>query len=214
MTSFKLTVQKFFVQDGSIDSYAFLLGLVLLLTFAFMRLPLGLSQLACALLASNVFRYITTDALFHEEFLRLEGWQEVLAYALAKNSFTLLFEAGVLALVFLLVNVLKIFSFEPESTLAMGQILGHLFLVLETENLILLVNHRSVPSYQKGIRRDGAKDIAVGLVNAKSMFPSIVANGMIAALLFYYVQEDFPITVAGLYYLLCLLIFVRLRTKF
>lgn len=120
MSYFQLTIKKFFLKDGSIDLYAFLFGLLFLFTFAFMQLPDWLTILASTLLASSVFRYITTDELFHEEIVNLSTPGQVIDYTISKNLFTILFELILLFIVFLLLSFLKVFGFLSASDRGQG----------------------------------------------------------------------------------------------
>ena len=212
MSYFQLTVKKFFLKDGSLDLYAFLFGLLFLFTFAFMQLPAWLIILASTILASSVFRYITTDELFHEEFVKLSSPWKVIDYIISKNLFTLLFELILLFIVFFLLSILKVFNFYPLAIVDKETLLIQLLFVLGTENIILLFSNKVVKSYQKGLRRDSKEDIATGLENFKRLLPSIVSNSMIALLCFLF-KENLGLCLALGYYGICLVIFVIIRTK-
>lgn len=67
----KKTVRKFFIKDGSHDLYWFLFGLIFLFTFALIRMPQWIFCLGLGVLTSSVFRYITRDDLFYEEYQNL-----------------------------------------------------------------------------------------------------------------------------------------------
>ncbi|PKY83071.1 hypothetical protein DBT48_03115 [Aerococcus mictus] len=181
-------------------------------TFAFMQLPAWLIILASTILASSVFRYITTDELFHEEFVKLSSPWKVIDYIISKNLFTLLFELILLLSVFLLLSILKAFNFYPLAIVNKEALLIQLLFVLGTENLILLFFNKAVKSYQKGLRRNSKEDIATGLENFKSLLPSIAFNTMIALLCFLF-KENLGLCLALGYYGICLVIFVIIRTK-
>ncbi|MHA6602861.1 hypothetical protein [Aerococcus urinae] len=212
MSYFQLTIKKFFLKDGSIDLYAFLFGLLFLFTFAFMQLADWLTILASTLLASSVFRYITTDELFHEEIVNLSTPGQVIDYTISKNLFTLLFEFILLFIVFLLLILLEVFSFYPQAVVDKGYLLVQLLCVLGTENIILLFFNKPVKSYQEGIRRDRKEDIITGIENFKSLLPSIASNIMIALLCFLF-RENLALYPALGFYVICLVIFVIVRTK-
>lgn len=101
----KKTVRRFFIRDGSYDLYWFLFGLVFLFTFATIRMPQWIFCLGIGVLASAIFRYITTDDLFYEEFQNLNTRNKKLKYILSKNIFTLFF---LVAFVFVLYFILNI----------------------------------------------------------------------------------------------------------
>ncbi|KAA9220397.1 MULTISPECIES: hypothetical protein [Aerococcus] len=181
-------------------------------TFAFMQLPAWLIILASTVLASSVFRYITTDELFHEEFVKLSSPWEVIDYILSKNLFIFLFELILWFSAFLLLSFLKVFGFYPQAIVDKGSLLIQLLFVLGTENIILLFFNNSVKSYQKGLRRNSKEDIATGLENFKSLLPSIASNSMIALLCFL-LKKNLGLCLALGYYGICLVIFVIVRTK-
>lgn len=64
----KKTVRKFFIKDGSHDLYWFIFGLVILFVFAFLSMPYCIFCLGIGVLTSAIFRYITTDSLFYDDF--------------------------------------------------------------------------------------------------------------------------------------------------
>lgn len=209
MSYFQLTIKKFFLKDGSIDLYAFLFGLLFLFTFAFMQLPDWLTILASTLLASSVFRYITTDELFHEEIVNLSTPGQVIDYTISKNLFTILFELILLFIVFLLLSFLKVFGFYPQAIVDKGYLLVQLLCVLGSENIILFFFNKPVKSYQKGIRRDGKEDIATGIESFKSLLPSIVINILFACLCFFF-RGDLGLYPALGYYVFGVVIFIFL----
>ncbi|KAA9241008.1 MULTISPECIES: hypothetical protein [Aerococcus] len=209
MSYFQLTIKKFFLKDGSIDLYAFLFGLLFLFTFAFMQLPDWLTILASTLLASSVFRYITTDELFHEEIVNLSTPGQVIDYTISKNLFTILFELILLFIVFLLLSFLKVFGFYPQAIVDKGYLLVQLLCVLGTENIILLFFNKPVKSYQKGIRRNGKEDIVTGIESFKSLLPSIAINILFTCLCFFF-RGDLGLYPALGYYVFGVVIFIFL----
>ena len=99
----KQTVRKFFIRDGSHDLFFFIFGLVFLFTFTFLMMPRWIFCLGIGVLTSAIFRYITTDALFYNEFQNLDNRIKRFDYIFSKNIFTLLFISGfVLVLYFIL----------------------------------------------------------------------------------------------------------------
>lgn len=87
----KDTFRKFFIKDESYDLFCFMFGLVFLFTFTFLMMPRWIFCLGIGVLTSAIFRYITTDALFYNEFQNLDNRIKRFDYIFSKNIFTLLF---------------------------------------------------------------------------------------------------------------------------
>ncbi len=181
---FKKTFRKFFIRDGSHDLYWFLFGLVFLFTFALIQMPQWIFCLGLGGLTSSIFRYITKDDLFYEEFLNLNTRSKKLNYILSKNIFTLFFLAAFVLLLYFISNIgIKI------GIIGGNHIEFHIFFsiiiyILATENIILIFNHKLVPSYKSGYRRNYSEDIEVGIKNFKAMIPSLIINVILSILIF------------------------------
>lgn len=178
------TFRKFFIRDGSNDLLWFMFGLVFLFTFAFLTMPEWIFCLGIGVLTSAIFRYITTDNLFYKEFKNLNTRIKRLDYIFSKNIFTLLFLAAfVLVLYFILSIGVKI-AFISEYNFEFKMIFNIIIYILATENIILIFNHRLVPSYKSGNKRNYSEDIEVGIKNLKFMIPSLIINVILVILIF------------------------------
>ena len=80
-----------------------------LFTFALLRMPQWIFYLGLGVLTSAIFRYITTDDLFYEEFQNLNTRNNKLKYILSKNIFILFFIA---VFVLLGLSVLLFFAYQ------------------------------------------------------------------------------------------------------
>lgn len=199
----KKTVRKFFIRDGSHDLFWFLFGLVFLFTFALIRMPKWIFCLGLGVLTSAIFRYITTDDLFYNDFQNLKARNNKLKYILSKNIFTLFLVAFVLLLYFILNIGIKL-GLIGANDFGFRMVFSIIIYVLATENIILIFNHKMIPSYKSGNKRNTKNDIEVGMKNLKFMIPSLLVNAILVVLLFRYnINHNF---LAGVCYLFISLI--------
>mgnify|MGYP001415170523 CR=1 FL=1 len=206
----KETFRKFFIRDRGHDLYWFLFGLVFLFTFALIKMPQWIFCLSIGVLTSAIFRYITTDDLFYEEFLNLNTRSKKLKYILSKNMFTLFFLAFILLLYFISNIGIKI-GIIGGNHFEFHIVFSIIIYILATENIILIFNHKLEPSYKSGYKRNYSEDLEVGAKNFKSMIPSLVINVILAILLF---KFNINLNIfAGMCYLLASTAFFSIKNR-
>lgn len=211
---FKSTCKKFFVKDGSYDLYWFFIGLIFIFSFAFFTMPdwIWFTTLSLTILSSAIFRYITTDSIFRDELVKIRDKKDLIAYILSKNIFTILFLAF---FVLLIAGVFYIFdrvNIAMKANIDINMLAIQELYVLGTENLILIFSNKLVKSYKKGLRRNVADDISVGLNNFKSMIPSLVSNLIFSIILFRF-ASNLNIYKAVIYYIVCISVFIIYKQK-
>ena len=110
-------------------------------------MPYWIFCLGIGVLTSAIFRYITTDALFYDDFKNLYNRKDRLNYIFSKNIFTLFFLAGFILILYILSFLATKLGFVNENEVNLG--LGFKFLVyiLASENIILMLNNKMIPSY-------------------------------------------------------------------
>lgn len=211
---FKSTYKKFFVKDGSYDLYWFFLGLIFIYSFAFFTMPywIWFTTLSLTILSSAIFRYITTDYIFRDELIKIRDKKDLIAYILSKNIFTILFLAF---FVLLLAGIFYIFdrvNIAMKSNIDINMLAIQELYVLGTENLILIFSNKLVKSYKKGLRRNVADDISVGLNNFKDIIPSLLSNLIFSIILFRF-ASNLNIYKAIIYYIACISVFIIYKQK-
>lgn len=195
----KKTVRKFFIRDGSHDLFWFLFGLVFLFTFALIRMPKWIFCLGLGVLTSAIFRYITTDDLFYNNFQNLNTRNNKIKYILSKNIFTLFFMLAFVLLLYFISNIGIKLGYIGANDFGFRMVFSIIIYVLATENIILIFNHKMIPSYKSGNKRNTKNDIEVGMKNLKFMIPSLLVNAILVVLLFRYnINHNF---LAGVCYL-------------
>ncbi|MDD7463190.1 MAG: hypothetical protein PUK57_01580 [Peptoniphilaceae bacterium] len=137
--------------------------------------------------------------------------KDSLAYVLSKNIFALLFTTIILLLVLSIFNLLGYFSLTKGQAIYSTYFPLLFTLVLASENIILIFNHKKIKSYDSGLKRDYQKDIKVGLKNFLSLLPSLISNIFFTSLLFYF-EKNISLTLGLLYLLLCTLALVFYRS--
>ena len=180
----KQTVRKFFIRDGSHDLFFFIFGLVFLFTFAFLTMPQWIFCLGIGVLTSAIFRYITTDALFYNEFQNLDNRIKRFDYIFSKNIFTLLFISGFVLVLYFILSIGEKIAFISAYNFEFKMIFNIIIYILASENIILMFNHKMVPSYKSGTKRYYSEDIDVGIKNFKAMIPSLIINVILSILIF------------------------------
>lgn len=211
---FKSTCKKFFAKDGSYDLYWFFLGLIFIYSFAFFTMPdwIWFTTLSLTILSSAIFRYITTDFIFRDELIKIRDKKDLIAYILSKNIFTILFLAF---FVLLLAGVFYIFdrvNIAMKANIDINMLAIQELYVLGTENIILIFSNKLVKSYKKGLRRNVADDISVGLNNFKDIIPSLLSNLIFSIILFRF-ASNLNIYKAIIYYIACISVFIIYKQK-
>lgn len=133
----KNTVRKFFIKDGSHDLYWFLFGLVFLFTSALIQMPQWIFCLGIGVLTSSIFRYITTDDLFYEEFQKLNTRNNKLKYILSKNIFTLFFLVAFVFVLYFISNTGIKLELIGGNHFELHIVFPIIIYILATENIIL-----------------------------------------------------------------------------
>ena len=203
----KKTVRKFFIRDRSHDLYWFLFGLVFLFTFALLNMPQRIFCLGIGVLTSAIFRYITTDALFFDDFKNFDNRKDRLNYILSKNIFTILFVGFIIFVIFLVVGIISKLFLLTQINLEFKLFFTFIFYILGVENIILLFSHKRLPSYDEGYKRNIEDDLRIGLENLKSMLSSLAVNICLSILIFNY-HMNVSIIKGALYLLISIIIFV------
>ena len=73
-------------------------------------MPYWIFCLGIGVLTSGIFRYITTDAHFYDDFKNLDNRKDRLNYILSKNIFTILFVGFLILISSLVIGIIsKIF---------------------------------------------------------------------------------------------------------
>lgn len=146
-------------------------------------MPQWIFCLGLGVLTSAIFRYITTDDLFYNDFQNLKARNNKLKYILSKNIFTLFLVAFVFILYFILNIGIKL-GLIGANDFEFKIVFSIIIYVLATENIILIFNHRVVDSYKSGGKRNYSEDLQVGIKNLKSMIPSLIINVILLVLIF------------------------------
>lgn len=180
----KRTFRKFFIRDGSHDLYRFFFGLVFLFTFALIRMPQWIFCLGLGVLTSSVFRYITRDDLFYEEYQNLNTRNNKLKYILSKNIFIFFFLAAFALILYFISNIGIKLGFIAANDFEFKIFFYIITYILAFENIFLTFNYKMRPSYKTGRKRNYSEDLEVGMTNLKSMIPSIIVNIILVVLLF------------------------------
>lgn len=206
---FKNTFKKFFVKDGSYDLCWLFIGLIFLFSFAFINMSdwIWLTTLGFTILSSAIFRYVTTDAIFNDELVKIRQKKEIIAYIFSKNIFTILFLAFFVMILSIIFYTFGRVNISTKMNIYINIIAKQFFYVLGTENIILLFSNKTVKSYKKGLKRNLNDDISVGLNNYKSMIPSIASNIIFNIILFRF-STNLSIYTAVIYYIICIFIFI------
>lgn len=206
---FKNTFKKFFVKDGSYDLYWLFIGLIFLFSFALTNMVdwIWLTTLGFTILSSAIFRYVTTDAIFNDELVKIREKKEIIAYIFSKNIFTILFLVFFVLIISIILYIFSRLNIVTKTNIDINIISKQFFYVLGTENVILLFSNKTVKSYKEGLKRNLNDDISVGLNNYKSMIPSIVSNIIFNIILFHF-NTNLSMYTATIYYIICISIFI------
>lgn len=178
------TIKKFFIKDGSYDLFWFIFGLVFLFVFAFLNMPQWIFCLGIGVLTSSIFRYITTDSIFYDEFNSLSRKNEMFDYIMSKDIFTILFVGLIVLIISLMVRFISNIFLLVQFTLEYKYIFAFVLYILGAENIILLFSHKKISSYNKGYKRKAEADLRIGLENLRAIIPSLIVNICLSVLLF------------------------------
>lgn len=149
----KRTFRKFFIRDGSHDLYRFFFGLVFLFTFALIRMPQWIFCLGLGVLTSSVFRYITRDDLFYEEYQNLNTKNNKLKYILSKNIFIFFFLAVFVLILYFISNIGINLGFIASNNFEFKILFNIITYILAFENIFLTFNYKMLPSYKTGKKK-------------------------------------------------------------
>lgn len=163
-------------------------------------MPYWIFCLGLGVLTSAIFRYITTDALYYDDFKNLDNRKDRLNYILSKNIFTLFFLAGFILILYILSFLATKLGFVNENEVNLVLVFKFLVYILASENIILMLNNKMIPSYKSGHKRNIKEDIIIGTENLKSMIPSLFVN--IILIIFIFMFKIDLTTFAGIVYLL------------
>lgn len=163
-------------------------------------MPYWIFCLGIGVLTSTIFRYITTDALFYDDFKNLDNRKDRLNYILSKNIFTLFFLASFILILCILSFLATKLGFVNENEVNLGLVFKFLVYILASENVTLMLNNKMIPSYKSGHKRNIKVDIMIGTENLKSMMPSLFVN--IILIIFIFMFKIDLTTFAGIVYLL------------
>lgn len=180
------TIKKFFIKDGSYDIYWFIFGLLFLFSFAYLYMPAFIICLGFGILTSSVFRYITTDALFYDEFNDLDQNNKKIYYIVSKDVFTILFVGFMILILYLVLGIISKIFLPTRINFEYKLFFAFIFYILGAENIILLFSKKRLSPYDGGYKRDLENDLRIGLQNLKSMLPSLMVNICLAILIFNY----------------------------
>lgn len=173
-------------------------------------MPYWIFCLGIGVLTSGIFRYITTDALFYDEFKNLYNRKDRLNYIFSKNIFTILFVGFIILISSLVIGIISKIFLIRKINFEFKLLFTLIFYILGAENIILLVSHKRLPSYNKGYKRNFEVDLRIGLENLKSMLPSLLVNICLGILIFNF-QIDMNI-IKGIF-LLCISIIIFVISK-
>ena len=202
----KDTFKKFFIKDDSYDFIWFILGLVFLFTFTFLMMPRWIFCLGIGVLTSAIFRYITTDALFYNEFQNLDNRIKRFDYIFSKNIFTLLFISGFVLVLYFILSIGEEIAFISAYNFEFKMIFNIIIYILASENIVLMFNHKKVPSYKSGSKRYYSEDIDVGIKNYKAIIPSLLINIILVILIFFY-KVNLNIHIGAFYLIVSMAVF-------
>lgn len=206
---------KKFINYGNLSELFFLIiGLVFLLCFALINMPIWiwLFFLAIGILQSSLFSFVTRDEGFFQDPMDRKTPRANISFLIDKNLFALISTSIILALVVLVLNILAKLGFVSEMNLFYKDIYIYLLLILASDNLILLINYKKQPAYESGFKRDFYKDLSTGFKNLLSLLPSILAN-IIFILICFYFSIKIKFTYALIYYHFSIFVYSYLKNK-
>ena len=170
-------------------------------------MPYWIFCLGIGVLTSAIFRYITTDAHFYDDFKNLYNRKDRLNYIFSKNIFTILFVGLIILISSLVIGIISKIFLIRQINFEFKLLFTLIFYILGAENIILLFSHKRLPSYNGGYKRNFESDLRIGLENLKSMLPSLVLNICLGILIFNF-QIDVNIIKGTLLLFISIIIFV------
>lgn len=170
-------------------------------------MPYWIFCLGIGVLTSGIFRYITTDALFYDDFKNLYNRKDRLNYIFSKNIFTILFVGFIILISSLVIGIISKIFLIRKINFEFRILFTLIFYILGVENIILLFSHKGLPSYNGGYKRNFEVDLRIGLENLKSMLPSLLVNICLGILIFNF-QIDMNIIKGTLLLFISIIIFV------
>ena len=170
-------------------------------------MPYWIFCLGIGVLTSGIFRFITTDALFYDDFKNLDSRKDRLNYILSKNFFTILFVGFIILILFLVIGIISKIFLLRQINFGFKLLFTLIFHILGAENIILLFFQKRLPFYDEGYRRNLEVDLRIGLENLKSMLPSLVLNICLAILIFNF-QIKVNILKGSILFFISIIIFV------
>lgn len=111
-------------------------------------MPQWIFYLGIGVLTSSIFRYITTDGLFYNEFKNLCNKNNRLDYIFSKNIFTLLFLVGFVLLLYFLLDLGAKLAFTSDNNFNFKLVFNFIIYILSTEKIILIFNYRMIQNYK------------------------------------------------------------------
>lgn len=170
-------------------------------------MPYWIFCLGIGVLTSAIFRYITTDALFYDDFKNLDNRKDRLNYIFSKNIFTILFVGLIILISSLVIGIISKIFLIRQINFEFKLLFTLIFYILGAENIILLFSHNRLPSYNGGYKRNFEVDLRIGLENLKSMLPSLLVNICLGILIFNF-QIDVSIIKGTFLLFISIIIFV------
>lgn len=147
-------------------------------------MPYWIFCLGIGVLTSGIFRYITTDAYFYDDFKNLDNRKDRLNYIFSKNIFTILFVGFIILISSLVIGIISKIFLIRQINFEFKLLFTLIFYILGAENIILLFFHKRLSSYNGGYKRNFEVDMRIGLENLKSMLPSLLVNICLGILIF------------------------------
>lgn len=147
-------------------------------------MPQWIFCLGLGVLTSSVFRYITRDDLFYEEYQNLNTKNNKLKYILSKNIFIFFFLAAFVLILYFISNIGIKLGFIASNDFEFKIFFKIITYIFAFENIFLTFNYKMLLSYKTGRKRNYSEDLEVGMTNLKSMIPSIIVNIILVVLLF------------------------------
>ena len=175
-------------------------------------MPYWIFCLGLGVLTSAIFRYITTDASFYDDFKNLDSRKDRLNYILSKNIFTILFVGFIILIPFLVIGIISKIFLIRQINFELKFLITLIFYILGAENIILLFSQKRLPSYDGGYKRNLEVDVRIGLENLKSMLPSLVLNICLSILIFNF-QIKVNILKGIILFFISIIIFTRRQSE-
>lgn len=105
-------------------------------------MPYWIFCLGIGVLTSGIFRYITTDAIFYDDFKNLDNIKDRLNYILSKNIITILFVGFIILISSLVIGIISKIFLIRQINFEFKLLFTLIFYILGAENIILLFSTR------------------------------------------------------------------------